>query len=124
MIRPVLLKPLFWVGSSRRDIRTLPAVVKDTFGFALHRAQEGGKHEKAKPLKGYKGAGVLEVVEDDSGNTFRAVYTIRFAGAVYVLHVFQKKSKHGIATPKQELELIEQRLKWAESHYAEWIKNR
>ena len=124
MSKPTLIKPLFWIGSSDRDIRQLPEDVKDTFGFALHQAQEGGKHVKAKPLKGYKGAGVLEVVEDDSGNTYRAVYTVRFKGAVYVLHVFQKKSKQGIATPKRELDLIEQRLKHAEEHYKEWTNRR
>jgi len=120
----VLLKPLFWTGSSRKDITDLPDEVQDTFGFALHRAQVGEKHEKAKPMKGHKGAGVLEVVEDFEGNTFRAIYTVRFSRAVYTLHVFQKKSKHGIATPKQVLDLIEQRLKRAEEHYEEWVKGK
>lgn len=124
MNRPTLIKPLFWIGTSESNIRKLPAEVQDTFGFALHRAQEGAKHEKAKPIKGYKSAGILEVVESFSGNTYRAVYTVRFREAVYVLHVFQKKSKHGIATPKQELYLIEQRFKHAEEHYKDWIKRK
>lgn len=89
----------------------MPADVQDTFGFALHLAQIGGKHVQAKPLKGFGGAGVLEVVEDHQGDTYRAVYTVRFAAAVYVLHCFQKKSVAGIATPKPDMALIEARLK-------------
>ena len=81
----------------------------------------GGKHPDAKPLKGFGGAGVLEIVEDDDGNTYRAVYTIRFARAVYVLHVFQKKSKSGIRTPQEEVERVKARLRAAKKHYAEWI---
>ncbi len=83
-------------------------------GYALHFAQAGDKHPSAKPLKGFRGAGVLEVVEDHDGNAYRAVYTVRLAGAVYVLHAFQKKSKKGAATPKRELDLIRKRLKLAE----------
>lgn len=124
MIKLKEIKPIIWIGSSRKDIKNLPDKVMDAFGFALHQAQEGSKHEDAKPLKGYKGAGVLEVVEDFSGNTYRAVYTVRFKSAVYVLHIFQKKSKKGIATPKQDLDLIDQRLKRAEEHYMEWIKGK
>jgi phage-related protein len=86
-------------------------------GFALRQAQEGQKHVNAKPLKGFGGAGVLEVVEDHAGNTYRAVYTVRFAGVVYVLHVFQKKSKKGSKTPKPEVDLIKQRLKAAKDDY-------
>jgi phage-related protein len=86
-------------------------------GFALRQAQEGQKHVNAKPLKGFGGAGVLEVVEDHDGNTYRAVYTVRFAGVVYVLHVFQKKSKKGSKTPKPEVDLIKQRLKAAKDDY-------
>ena len=89
-------------------------------GFALFQAQAGGKHVDAKPLKGFGGAGVLEVVEDLQGSAFRAVYTIKLAGAVYVLHAFQKKSKKGRKTPKAERDLIRKRLKAAEEHYAEW----
>ena len=92
-------------------------------GFALRFAQAGVKHDHAKPLKGYKGAGVLEVVEDHDGDTFRAVYTVRLAGIVYVLHCFQKKSKTGIATPKATLDLIDQRLRIAETTHAKRNKS-
>src|SRR6266550_2779610 len=90
-----LPKPLFWVGSSKQDVRAFPTAVRQTMGFALWQAQEGKKHADAKPLKGFGGAGVLEIVEDDAGSTYRAVYTVRFVRAVYVLHAFQKKSKKG-----------------------------
>lgn len=113
-------KPLFWIGSSRSDLKELPSEVMREIGYALDYAQRGGKHPNAKPLKGFGGASVLEIVEDDDGNTFRAVYTVKFPLAVYVLHVFQKKSKTGISTPKREIDLIEERLKRAEKHYAEW----
>lgn len=92
----------------------LPEEVIDTFGYALHVAQTGKKHEKAKPLHGFGSAGILEIVEDWQGNTYRAIYTVRFSAAVFVLHVFQKKAKRGIATPKQDMELIRVRLKVAE----------
>src|ERR1043166_256180 len=107
-------KPLRWIGSSRRDLGAFPESVKSRMGYALYVAQQGGKHRNAKPLKGFGGAGVVEVVTDFDGDTFRAVYTVRLAGAVYVLHAFQKKSKAGRATPKMELKLIEKRLKEAE----------
>lgn len=94
----------------------MPGEVQDLFGFALHEAQSGRKHENAKPLKGFGSAGVLEVVEDWRGDTYRAVYTVRFAANVYVLHCFQKKSTHGVATPKPELDKIHARLKAAEAH--------
>lgn len=110
-------KPLYWVGSALDDLRVLPAEVKDVFGFALHLAQWGDRHPDAKPLKGFKGASVLEVVEDYDGDTFRAVYTVRFRKAVFVLHVFQKKSRRGIATPKPDMDLVKQRLKLAEAWY-------
>jgi phage-related protein len=90
------------------------------FGQALFDAQLGGKHPAARPLKGFGGAGVLEVVEDEAGSTYRAVYTVKFAGAVYVLHAFQKKSKRGIKTPPQEIDQVRSRLKEAENHYAQW----
>ncbi|GHT85875.1 hypothetical protein AGMMS49543_18010 [Betaproteobacteria bacterium] len=109
------IKPLWWVGSSKRDLQDMPDEVQDTFGFALHMAQIGAKHAKAKVLKGFGSAGVLEVVEDADSNTYRAVYTVRFVDAVYVLHCFQKKSHQGIATPKQDMELVVQRLKIAET---------
>jgi phage-related protein len=108
------LKPVEWVGSSRKDMKAMPEDVQDTFGFALYLAQLGEKHPGAKPMKGFTGAGVLEIVEDYSSDTYRAVYTVRFADAIYVLHVFQKKSKRGIATPKEEIEKIKARLKIAQ----------
>jgi phage-related protein len=107
------LKPLFWVGSSKRDLLSLPEPVVDLFGFALCLAQDGRKHEQAKPLRGFGSAGVLEVVEDWDRSTYRAVYTVRFEGVVFVLHIFQKKSKRGAATPKADIDLIHQRLKAA-----------
>ena len=116
-------KPLYWVGSSLADLRALPAEVKDVFGFALQLAQWGDKHPDAKPLKGFKGASVMEVVEDYEGDTYRAVYTVRYARAVFVLHVFQKKSKRGIKTPKPDLELIRQRLKLAQDWYETLIRD-
>lgn len=112
-------KPLFWIASAKRDLLALPGEVRDTFGYALHLAQEGAKHPQAKPLQGFGGAGVLEVVEDFHGNTYRAVYTVRIGEAVYVLHCFQKKSTHGVATPKPDMDLIRERLKAAEQHAKE-----
>lgn len=109
------VKPLLWVGSSKKDLLAMPDDVVDVFGFALHLAQTGKKHDQAKPLKGFGGAGVLEVVEDHQGDTFRAVYTVKIADAVYVLHCFQKKSKQGIETPKHEMDLIRDRLKAAQA---------
>lgn len=108
------VKPLYWVGSSKRDLLALPEEVVDVFGYALYQAQIGRKHEQAKPLKGFGSAGVLEVVEDSQGGTYRAVYAVRFACGVFVLHVFQKKAKRGIATPKADIDLIRQRYKAAE----------
>jgi phage-related protein len=107
------LKPVIWIGSSLLDLKEFPPEVQSDLGYALYFAQTNLKHPKAKPLKGFKGASVLEIVEDYDSDTYRAVYTVRLAGVVYVLHVFQKKSKHGIATPKQDLELIEKRLQLA-----------
>jgi len=111
---PAELKALAWVGSAKRDLLALPEEVIDAFGYALYVAQTGKKHEKAKALHGFGSAGILEIVEDWRGNAYRAVYTVRFSAAVFVLHVFQKKAKHGIATPRQDLELIRERLKVAE----------
>ncbi|MEI7683811.1 MAG: type II toxin-antitoxin system RelE/ParE family toxin [Planctomycetota bacterium] len=113
------LKPVNWVASSLDDLRHLPDDVQDAFGYALQLAQQGDKHAAAKPLKGFGGAGVLEIVESYDGNAYRAVYTVKFAKAIYVLHVFQKKSKKGIATPPAEIERIRKRFKVAEEHYAE-----
>ncbi|MDQ3692242.1 MAG: type II toxin-antitoxin system RelE/ParE family toxin [Chloroflexota bacterium] len=104
------MRDLEWVGSSQRDLRAFPSEVRRAMGFALRIAQEGGKHPNAKPLKGYHGAGVLEIVEDDDGDTYRAMYTISLPDAVYVLHAFKKKSKQGKATPKQAIDLINARL--------------
>lgn len=114
-------KPLFWIGSSLGDLKDCPDEVQDFVGYALHWAQRGSKSPAAKPLQGFGNAGVLEVVDDFDGNTYRAVYTVRFAQAVYTLHVFQKKSRKGIATPKQEIDLVKARLKRAEAHYAAWM---
>lgn len=108
------MKPLYWVGSSKKDLRALPEEVVDVFGYALYQTQIGKKHEQAKPLKGFGSAGVLEIVEDWQGNTYRAVYTVRFTCGVFVLHVFQKKAKSGVATPKADMDLIRARLKAAE----------
>lgn len=114
-------KPLRWVGSSLKDLRGFPDEVKRRVGAALWEAQIGLKASYAKPLRGVGGAGVLEIVGDFDGDSYRAVYTLRFAGAVYVPHAFQKKSKRGIATPKAELELIEQRLPRAREDYEQWL---
>ena len=108
-----LPKPVIWMGDSLEVLRQFPSPVQDEIGFALYRAQVGSKHVAAKPLKGL-GSGVLEVLSDHRGDTFRAVYTVRFARTVYVLHAFQKKSKTGIATPTRELDLVKARLKLAE----------
>jgi phage-related protein len=113
---PNPIKPLQWVGSSKKDLLAMPNDVVDVFGFALHLAQTGKKHDQAKPLKGFGRAGVLEVVEDHMGDTYRAVYTVKIVDAVYVLHGFQKKSKSGIETPKHEMDLIRDRLKAAQAH--------
>jgi phage-related protein len=109
-------KPIEWIGSSHKDLMGLPADVRRFFGFALSLAQAGDKHDSAKVLKGFGGAGVIEVVEDDAGGTYRAVYTVKFAEAVFVLHCFQKKSKRGIATPKEDMDIINARLKIAEAY--------
>jgi phage-related protein len=108
------LKPVIWVGSSRRDLREFPDLVKDHLGYALYVAQCGGKHRDAKTLTGFGGAGVVEVIKDYRGDTFRAVYTVRYAGAVYMLHAFQKKSKTGRQTPRRDIELVKQRLRETE----------
>lgn len=116
MERP--LKPLVWIGSSYKDLIEFPRTVQREIGHALLYAQLGGMHADAKPLKGFGGAGVLEIIERTESATYRAVYTVRLAGRVYVLHAFQKKSKKGIATPKHELDLITRRLKAAEELHA------
>jgi len=108
-----LLKPVVWVGSSRKDLRKFPGPVQHQVGYAIYVAQRGGKHRDAKVLTGFAGAGVLEVVENFRGDTFRAVYTLKYSDTVYVLHAFRKKSKSGRATPRRDMELVEQRLREA-----------
>jgi phage-related protein len=114
-------KSVRWIGSSRSDVRAFPEPVRLRIGGALWEAQLGRKAAWAKPLKGFGSAGVLEVVDDFDGNAFRAVYTVRFANVIYVLHAFQKKSTRGIATPRHEMALIEQRLKRAKEDYDQWL---
>jgi phage-related protein len=109
-----LLKPVIWVGSSLKDLRAFPEPVQDRMGYALYVAQRGDRHRDTKTLSGFGGAGVVEVIKDFRGDMFRAVYTVRHADAVYVLHSFQKKSKTGRETPRRDMELIEQRLRDAE----------
>jgi phage-related protein len=108
------LKPVWWIGSTKKDLLALPEEVQHQIGFALYQVQLGKMPDEAKPLKGYGGASVQEIVVDFNRDTYRAVYTIRFADRVYVLHVFKKKAKSGIATPKSDVELIERRLKQVE----------
>ncbi len=117
-MRPAGVKPVIWVGSSKEDLKSLPGAVRDVFGYAVYLAQTGKKHHDAKPLHGFGGASVLEVIEDYRGDTYRAVYTVRFVEAVYVLHVFQKKSRRGIATSKPDLDSIKERLKRAQEFHA------
>jgi len=108
------LKPVTWVGTSLKDLREFPEVVQDHMGYALYVAQRGSKHQDAKVLSGFGGAGVVEIAKDHRGDTFRAVYTLRYAGSVYVLHAFQKKSRTGRETPRRDVDLIKQRLREAE----------
>jgi phage-related protein len=116
-------KPVRWVGSSKDDLSRFPEDVKRRMGGALWEAQVGGKAPYAKPLKGFGDAAVLEVVDDFDGDTYRAVYTVRFAAAIYVLHAFQKKARRGIATPKNDLALIGQRLSRAKEDYDRWSRS-
>jgi phage-related protein len=111
------LKPVEWIGSSRGDIRSFPDEVREVVGEALYRAQQGSEHPAAKALKGFGARGVLEIVDDYRGETYRAIYTVKFENAIYVLHAFQKKSKKGTRTPRHEIDLIKTRLKRAEEHY-------
>jgi len=113
-------KPVHWIGSSRKDLREFPVEVRSTVGVALYEAQIGRKPDDAKPLKGFGGAGVLEILASHDGDAYRAVYSVRFAEAVYVLHCFQKKSKSGITTPKGEMDLVKSRLRQAEEEYRKW----
>jgi phage-related protein len=116
-------KPVRWVGGSKADISSFPTPVRLRIGGALWEAQIGGKAPYAKPLKGFGSGAIIEVVDDFDGDTYRAIYTVRFAGVVYVLHAFQKKAKRGIATPKADLDLIEKRLRRAREDYEQWSKD-
>jgi len=107
-------KRVIWIASSREALRSFPEQVKDAVGYALYLAQIGGRGDAARPRRGFGGAGVVEVIKDFAGDTYRAVYTVTFAGFVYVLHCFQKKSKRGAETPRRDLGLIQSRLRLAE----------
>jgi phage-related protein len=124
MMQSAPLRELLWIAGSRRDMRALPKAVRRGFGVALFAVQVGETPPDAKPLKGFGGAGVLELIEHDTGGTYRAAYTVRYATAVYVLHVFQKKSKHGRATPQPDIALIKERLKRAAAIHAGKIKEK
>jgi phage-related protein len=106
-------KPLYWIGSSLKDVARFPSEVQRTVGFALSAAQFGGKHPSAKPWRA-EGPGILEVVKDHDGDTYRAIYTVRFSNAVYVLHAVQKKSPSGIATRQSDVDLVKARLRIAQ----------
>ncbi len=110
-------KPLYWIASSLKDLKAMPVPLQKAFGTALRSVQLGGMPQAAKPLKGFGGAGVLELPEDYNRGTYRAVYTVNFPGVVYVLHVFQKKSKRGIATPRHDIDLVRSRYQLARDHY-------
>lgn len=112
-------RPLIWIGSSRRDLRGFPREVQRNIGYALYAAQRGEIDPSAKPLRGFGGGSVLEIVADHHGDTWRAVYTVGYSEAIYVLHAFQKKSKRGMATPKRDLDLIHHRLAEAERFHRE-----
>ena len=115
------LKPVRWIAGSKADLSTLPLEVRRHVGYAMYDAQCGDKHADAKVLTGFGDAGILEVIARHDGDTFRAVYTVRFSRAIYVLHVFQKKAKRGIATPKKDIDLIKSRLKIAAADYEHWL---
>jgi len=117
-MEPAAPKIVVWVASALADLKEFPEPVKATMGFAIFQAQCGGKHLDAKPLKGFGGAGVLEVVEDFDGDTYRVVYTVRLSAAVYVLHAFQKKSKRGSTTARHHVALVKPRLMMAERIHA------
>ncbi len=112
------VKPVVWIGSAKEDLVEFPEEVVRAVGFALYEAQKGNRHPHAKPLHGFGGAGVLELVEDHDGDTYRAVYTVRLSGRVYVLHAFQTKSRHGVSTPKADIDLVKARLRRAEEQHA------
>jgi phage-related protein len=113
------IKSIIWMGSSREDLKSFPEQVRRDIGQALYTAQQGDTDPAAKPLRGFGGARVMEIVDRHDKNAYRAVYTVQFAGRIYVLHAFQKKSKKGITTPQQDIDVIRQRLAAAERHYKE-----
>ncbi len=117
---PLALKPLVWVGASREDLKGFPSEVQRSMGYALYLAQVGKKHPDAKPLKGFGGGSVVEVVEDFDGNAYRAVYTVKMAGVVYALHAFQKKSRKGSKTSRVDIDKVRTRLKMAVEIHTQW----
>jgi phage-related protein len=124
MVVPPNIRPVFWIGRTKENLSDLHDDVRDTVGQALFEAQMGGKHSSTKPLSGYGDASVLEIVVDHAGDTFRAVYTVRWPERVYVLHVFQKKSKSGIRTPKGDINVIDDRLKRLREQHAAMAKRK
>lgn len=114
------VKPVGWIASSRKDLKDFPETVQDSIGDALQEAQYGRKPIAAKPLAGFHGAGVLEIVDNNDGDTYRAVYTVRFAEIIYVLHAFKKKSRYGIQTSRHDIDLVHARLNAAEKAYQDW----
>ncbi|HEY7030524.1 MAG TPA: type II toxin-antitoxin system RelE/ParE family toxin [Thermomicrobiales bacterium] len=116
------MRPVVFAGSSREDLRDFPTEARREAGFALETVQSGNKPDNAKPLRGFGGTGVQEIVADDEGGTFRVVYTVTLPDAVYVLHAFQKKAKRGIATPQRDLDLIRQRLRMARERSAKHVR--
>lgn len=114
------MKPVLWIPAAKRDLMDMPEEVVTDIGYALYQAQLGEHPDIAKPLKGFGGANVLELIANHDSDTYRVVYTVRFSDAIVVIHSFQKKSKQGIKTPKQEIDLIQDRLKRAEDIYREW----
>lgn len=111
------MKALNWIGSTKKDLLSLPKEIRKTFGFGLYLAQTGLMHENAKPLKGFGGASVIEIIDMDRSGTYRAVYTVKIKDTIFVLHIFQKKSKQAIKTPKEDIDLIHSRLKQAEDYF-------
>lgn len=114
-------KPIIWIGTSKKDFMEFPNEIRSEMGHALFIAQKGDKHKDAKPLKGFGGGSVLEIVQKDGLGTYRTIYTVQMEKAIIILHAFQKKSKVGIKTPKQEIDLIHQRLSRAQHKYEEWL---
>jgi phage-related protein len=117
------IKPVVWIAASKKDFLKFPPETVRDVGYALYQAQCGEKPPNAKPLKGFGGASVMEVVENQDGDAYRAVYTVRFEDAIYILHCFQKKSKSGAAMPQQDIELVKNRLRMAEEEHKRWLQN-